>query len=138
MDLILAQPNQELECTTTLTYILWWPFVLDLKRPTPFRLALEKAKMTWSEADATYDKWLPNFAWPTRPRGETTEGFAFTVEHFSWMAKLAHALVGGADEVATDEIVASLPSWEDHLEIVKARYDVLASCACLEPQFCLT
>jgi len=129
MDLLLAQPNQDLECTTTYIYYMWWPFVLDLNRPLPLRRALEKSKMTWSEADATFDKWLPCFTMPLRPRGETTEGFPFTVEYFSWINKLAHALVGGADDVPTDEIVASLPSWDEHLSIVMARYAVLVSCA---------
>ena len=121
IDLMLAQSNQAVECTTKHIYCYWWTFALDMGRPALLRSALEKTNMTWSEADATIDQAREQFSFPLRPRGETTEGFTITAELLSWMARIAHALVGGADEVPADEIVASLPSWEEHISIVNAR-----------------
>ena len=118
----LAQPNQALQTTTVgLGASIWWGFALDMNRPAPLRVAQEKAKLTWCDGDTTWDKWQKTFVMPVRPRGETTEGFVLSVEQFSWMARITNALVGGADEVPVDEIVASLPSWDEHLEIVNVR-----------------
>ena len=122
IELCLEQPNQALQTTTVgFGACMWWGFALDMNRPAPLRVAQEKAKSTWCDGDQMWDKWEKTFAMPLRGRGETTEGLVLSVELFSWVARLAHALVGGADEVPVDEIAASLPSWDEHLEIVNVR-----------------
>lgn len=117
----------------------WWTLFFDLKRPEPYRVATETLQLTWSKADETIDRLCPHFSVPTRPRGETTEGFAFSAEFFSWCVKLAHVLASGAEaEVEADTVLASLPSWEEHLAIVCARYvqathDAYHTCSVPQP-----
>jgi hypothetical protein len=121
VDQMLALPNQGMQITTYgLLVFGWLSFALDMNRPTPLRVAQEKLKATWVDADETWDTWLQSFALPLRARGETTEGMPMSVEQLGWLTRIANALVGGAEEVPADEIAASLPTWEEHVSIMNA------------------
>ena len=86
-------------------------------------VAMEKLKLTWKDADAKIDWVQPLCSLPTRPRGDTDPSGAhiLTAEFASLMSKGAYLLAGGTAP-ESDEVVDSLPSWEEHIAMTNARY----------------
>ena len=83
---------------------------------------MEKLKMTWNDADAKIDWVQPLCSLPMRPRGDTDPSGAhiLTAEFMSLMGKGAYLLAGGTAP-ESDEVVGSLPSWEEHIPMTNAR-----------------
>ena len=123
VDKMLSLPNQEGEAAQKITYLIWWPVAVDMNHPEPLRVALDKMQLTWSNADETIDQLaLHATNLNLRPRGETTDGHAFSCECLSWLSKTIYVLVASEEsELDADEIVDSLPSWEEHLALARAR-----------------
>ena len=86
-------------------------------------VAMEKLKLTWKDADAKVDLIQPFSALPIRPRGDTdpSGGHLQTAEFISLMSKGACLLAGGTAP-ESDEVVGSLPSWDEHIVMTNARY----------------
>eukprot|EP01047_Picozoa_sp_COSAG01_P033031 COSAG01_NODE_2413_length_7745_cov_2.532304_5_plen_321_part_00 len=82
--------------------------------------ALRQVGYTWEMADKLIDDIAavtPLF----RPRGDTTMGLnVITVEHFAWLCKLSYIMCAGDHGVATDEVMAALPSIEEMIPMVNA------------------
>jgi hypothetical protein len=117
---MLLQPNQEMEAATKLHMFIWWTFAIDMNHTAPLRAACEKLGCTWAKADDTVAKDGPHSSVPIRPHGDKTEGMAFGAEAYGWLYKLSYVLLadGALADVDAKEIIASLPSWEEHLAIV--------------------
>jgi hypothetical protein len=112
VDEVLVQPNQAEEAVTILmTGMLWPHFALDMKRPEVFLRAMEKLQFTWAKIDATIAQHHLHYAMP---------GSAAWV---SLLIKSSYVMCGGdMHGVSVDEIVAILPTWEEHIEIAKSGY----------------
>eukprot|EP01047_Picozoa_sp_COSAG01_P016934 COSAG01_NODE_883_length_12927_cov_10.710789_7_plen_285_part_00 len=95
-------------------------YALDFNHTAPLQIALNKAGLTWSDADITMDRLQPDVLIPTSPRGVVAPGSIYLTECFSLWAKAAHVLCGGAAGVDADEIAASLPSWEEYISLSNA------------------
>eukprot|EP01047_Picozoa_sp_COSAG01_P043515 COSAG01_NODE_3870_length_5605_cov_4.345260_9_plen_166_part_00 len=123
MDKLLLQPNQNMEATPKLNLGCcgWTLLVLDLKLPlSSYRSGLEKLGFTISTADATVDALIPFSVLKIRPRGETTEGYTMSAEHWGWMAKTSIALVSdNTDDI--NQLCDEIPSFDDYLPIAFAR-----------------
>ena len=90
---------------------------------------MEKLKLTWKDADANVDWIQPLSPLPIRPRGATdpSGGHLQTAEFISLMSKGACLLAGGTAP-ESDEVVGSLPSWDEHIAMTNARYARQALC----------
>jgi hypothetical protein len=119
---MLLQPNQEMETATKIHMCLWWPFAVDMNHTAPLRATYEKLGFTWATADDTIAKVGPHSSIPIRPRGDKTEGMPFGAEMYGWIHKLSYVLLADGVVAGVDakEIIASLPSWEEHFAIACA------------------
>jgi hypothetical protein len=120
VDKMLAQPNQSLEAGTKFGMMYWWTLALDLNRPEPLRVALEKLRLTWSNAGETLDTMAETMVFPLRRRGDTTPGLV-SVEYVEWMFKMIYVLLSGP-ELDAEETLAAMPSWEEHVELANCGY----------------
>ena len=114
VDEVLVQPNQAEEAVTILcTGFGWAHFALDMKRPEVYLRAMEKLQFTWTEIDATIAQHHPHYALPG------------SAAFFSLLIKSSYVMCGGdMHGVSVDQIVAILPTWEEHIEIAKSGYVV--------------
>eukprot|EP01043_Picozoa_sp_COSAG02_P085519 COSAG02_NODE_23150_length_728_cov_1.397456_2_plen_151_part_00 len=120
VDKMLAQPNPSLESGSKYMMLNWWTLALDLNRPEPLHAALEKLHLWGPNAGETLDTLTQEMVLPVRPRGDTTPGLA-SVEHAEWVFKMIYVLLSGP-ELDAEEILAAMPSWEEHVELVNCRY----------------
>ena len=120
VDKMLAQPNQSLEAGTKFGMMAWWTLALDLNRPEPLRVAMEKLDLTWSNAGEALDAIVETMAFPVRRRGDTTPA-PLCVEFIECMAKMINVLLSGP-ELDAEEILAAMPSWEEHVELANCGY----------------
>ena len=110
VDRVLQQPNQGEEATTILLFF-WASYALDMKRPGPCLRAMDKLQLTWQEADATVARQLPHITLP------------FSQDWCSLVHKASYVMLGGSTgDDSVDEIVAILPTWDEHIEIAKLGY----------------
>ena len=112
VDNVLAQPNQAEEAQTILMFgVFWWTIAVDLNNTAPYLRAMEKLQLTWAEADATIAQHVPHATLPG------------TQEYYSACIKASYILVGGSTgDASVDDIVATLPTWDEHIEISKLGY----------------
>ena len=74
----------------------------------------------WGCTDAWVEQMRPDLTFPLRPRGETSEGYAMTVEQMSMQIK-CNILLMGAEEIDPESLQSMLPSWDEHVKMVCAR-----------------
>ena len=124
VDKILASPNQQVETAGIFVFATWFDFAADLNLPE-CRAAHAKFELT----DERIDKIAPFSSFPIRPRGTTTAGYPVTAEYWSLWHRFASVHLSD-DTREIEQACADIPSWDDYLPTVLARYTSSLAAKC--------